>query len=55
MWRNHDHGPDRNVSETTREKIPAETLASMATMQPRLELDGCHFSHFDPWLYPEKV
>lgn len=55
VWGNHDFGLCRDVSETAREKFPAATLDYMATMEPRMELAGCHFSHVEPWLDPEKV
>ena len=55
VWGNHDHGLCRDVSEETRERFPAETLDYMATMRPRLDLGGCHFTHVEPWLDTEKI
>ena len=55
VWGNHDHGLCRDVSDHAKEKFAADALAYMATMQPRLALGGCHFSHVEPWLDPEKV
>lgn len=55
VWGNHDHGLCRDVSADAKAKFPAETLAYMATMHPRLEIEGCHFSHVEPWLNPELV
>jgi predicted phosphodiesterase len=55
VWGNHDFGLCRDVSELTRAKFPAETLDFMATMRPRLELAGCHFTHVEPWLNPESI
>jgi predicted phosphodiesterase len=55
VWGNHDHGLCRGVSDEARKKFPASALEYMATMQPRLVLGGCHFTHCEPWLDPEKV
>lgn len=55
VWGNHDYGLCREVSELARAKFPPEALAYMATMRPRLELEGCHFSHVEPWLNPERI
>lgn len=55
VWGNHDHGLCRDVSEEARKKFPTAALAYMATMRPRLELGGCHFSHIEPFLDPERV
>ncbi len=55
VWGNHDHGLCRDVSEEARKKFPASALAYMATMRPRLELGGCHFTHVEPWLNPESI
>lgn len=55
VWGNHDHGLCRDVSDDAKAKFPPETLAYMATMHPRLVIEGCHFSHVEPWLNPELV
>jgi predicted phosphodiesterase len=55
VWGNHDHGLCQNVSAEARVKFSPATLRYFATMQPRLELGGCHFSHVEPWLNPESV
>ena len=55
VWGNHDHGLCRDVSDDARAKFPADALDYMATMQPRLELGGCHFTHVEPWLNPESI
>ncbi len=55
VWGNHDHGLCRDVSADARAKFPAAALAYMATMRPRLELAGCHFTHVEPWLNPESI
>lgn len=55
VWGNHDYGLCRDLQEITQKRFPEETLAYMATMQPRLTLGGCHFTHVEPWLDTEKI
>jgi predicted phosphodiesterase len=54
VWGNHDFGLCRDVGDEVRARFPAAALAYLATMRPRLDLGGCHFSHVEPWLDPEK-
>jgi predicted phosphodiesterase len=53
VWGNHDFGLCRNVTEETRFRFLSKTCDYFATLQPRLELGGCHFSHIEPFLDPE--
>jgi predicted phosphodiesterase len=55
VWGNHDFGLCRNVKKETRANRPRRTLDYFATLQPRLELGGCHFSHVEPFLDPENL
>src|SRR5881227_3551509 len=48
VWGNHDYGLCRDVKEETRFDHLRATLDYYATLQPRLELGGCHFSHVEP-------
>jgi hypothetical protein len=50
VWGNHDFGLCFEVHERVRQNAAPEVLDYMATMQPHLELDGCRFSHVEPWL-----
>ena len=52
VWGNHDFGLCRHVKEETRFNV-RRTLDYFASLQPRLELGGCHFSHIEPFLDPE--
>jgi predicted phosphodiesterase len=54
VWGNHDYGLCREVRDEYRERFHPATLEYMATVRPRLELGGCHFSHVEPWLNPEE-
>ena len=55
VWGNHDYGLCRNVKEETRFDHLRATLDYYATLQPRLELGGSHFSHIEPFLDPERA
>src|SRR5262245_28371916 len=55
VWGNHDYGLCRNVKEEVRFRFLRRTLDYFATMQPTLELGGCHFSHIEPFLDPENT
>lgn len=53
VWGNHDFSwsvrPDPSSAGRDRDQAPR----FMATLRPRLEIDGCFFSHVEPWLDPE--
>jgi hypothetical protein len=53
VWGNHDFGLCRNVTEEIRFRFLSATCDYFASLQPRLELGGCHFSHIEPFLDPE--
>jgi predicted phosphodiesterase len=53
VWGNHDLGCCREISDRIRTRFAGPVLDYMATLQPRLEIDGCHFSHVDAFLDPE--
>jgi predicted phosphodiesterase len=53
VWGNHDIGLCREVTEETRARLDGPTVEFFATLKPRLELGGCHFSHVEPFLNPE--
>ena len=55
VWGNHDHPLCRNVTEEIRFRFLSPTCDYFATFQPRLEIGGCHFTHIEPFLDPEKV
>jgi hypothetical protein len=53
VWGNHDLGLCRDPSERTREKHAGPVLDYMSTLQPRLAVEECLFTHVDPWLDPQ--
>jgi hypothetical protein len=55
VWGNHDFGLCRAPSGLLRRRHPPALLEYLATFAPRLERDGCHFSHVEPWLDPNDM
>ncbi|HEX8200250.1 MAG TPA: metallophosphoesterase family protein [Isosphaeraceae bacterium] len=55
VWGNHDFGLCVDPSDFARGRFRPATLAYMATLRPRLELDGCLFTHVEPWLDPTDI
>lgn len=55
VWGNHDYGLCDNPSDKVRAKYPTAVTDYMTTLRPRLEVDGCFFSHVEPWLDPENI
>jgi hypothetical protein len=55
VWGNHDIGLCYEVSEQLRRQTEPWVLEYLAGMQPYLVLDGCRFSHVEPWLDARKV
>src|SRR4051812_48833299 len=56
VWGNHDFGLcSDNPTEEDRSRYSERLLDYMARLRPRLEIDGCLFTHVEPWLDPEKI
>jgi len=55
VWGNHDVGLSFDPSEKVRQRYSASVLDFMGSLQPRLEIDGCLFTHVEPWLDPHKI
>ncbi|HBI43793.1 MAG TPA: hypothetical protein DDY78_13220 [Planctomycetales bacterium] len=55
VWGNHDIGLCFDPGEAVRQRYSAAVLDFMGSLQPRLEIDGCLFTHVEPWLDPHKV
>jgi hypothetical protein len=55
VWGNHDFGLCFLPTELVRRRYSPAVLDFMATLQPRLEIDGCLFTHVEPWLDPHKI
>ncbi len=56
VWGNHDFGLCRdNPKPEDRQRYGDAVLAFMGRLRPRLEVEGCLFTHIEPWLDPEKI
>ncbi len=55
VWGNHDIGLCFDPNETVCARYSAAVLGFMGSLQPRLEIDGCLFTHVEPWLDPHKI
>jgi predicted phosphodiesterase len=55
VWGNHEFGLCCHVEESVRQRYPAAVLDLMARLQPTLEIDGCLFTHVEPWLDPYDI
>ena len=55
VWGNHDFGLCRDPHEDLRRRFSLRVMDFMAGLRPRLEVEGCLFTHVEPWLDPEKV
>ena len=50
VWGNHDFGLCQPAGTPVRKKYSPDVLRFMRTLRPRLEIDGCLFTHVEPWL-----
>lgn len=55
VWGNHDIGLCYEVPEKLRLSTSPDVLEFMSRMQSQLVVDGCRFSHVEPWLDAYKV
>jgi predicted phosphodiesterase len=56
VWGNHDFGLCRdNPRPEDRQRYGERVLDFMGRLRPRLEVEGCLFTHLEPWLDPEKI
>ena len=55
VWGNHDIGVCRNITDEHRRLFDPIVLEFMGTLQPRIEIETCHFCHVEPWLDPEDL
>jgi predicted phosphodiesterase len=53
VWGNHDFGLCRDPSPEVRELVGDRAVDFFATLQPRMEIESCLFTHVPPWLNPE--
>jgi len=55
VWGNHDLGFCLDPSEDIRRQYGEQVLEFMGSLRPRLEIEGCLFTHVEPWLDPNKI
>jgi len=55
VWGNHDCCFCIDSSEQFRQRYSPTVLDFMGSLKPRLEIDGCLFTHVEPWLDPHKI
>ncbi len=55
VWGNHDFGLCFDPHPEVRANYPVSVIDFMTSLRPRLEVDGCLFTHVEPWLNPESV
>ena len=55
VWGNHDFGLSYEPDDEIRSKYGNSVIDFMSSLQPRLEFEGCHFTHVEPWLNPEDL
>lgn len=55
VWGNHDYGlcaePDAEMLRRYGKKV----IDYLTSFRGRLDRDGCHFTHVEPWLDPENI
>lgn len=55
VWGNHDFGLAYEPTDEVRAKYAGGVLDCMTALKPRLEIEGCLFTHVEPWLNAEDV
>jgi hypothetical protein len=55
VWGNHDYGVAFNPDSRVQAKYSPSVLEFMTSLHPRLEIDGCLFTHVEPWLNAESI
>ncbi len=55
VWGNHDFGLSCDPNDNLQDKYEEATVNFMSSLHPRLELEGCLFTHVEPWLDPEDL
>lgn len=55
VWGNHDYGLCVDPPLELQRKYSPEILRFFGRLRPTLEIEGCFFSHVEPWLNPESL
>jgi hypothetical protein len=55
VWGNHDAGLCLDPKPELQQRYGPVVVDYMATLKPRLEIEGCLFQHIEPWLDPNEL
>ncbi len=55
VWGNHDFGLCGDVCADYRQRFKPQVFEFAAQLQPRMQLEDCHFTHVEPWLNTTRV
>jgi hypothetical protein len=55
VWGNHEFGLCHNAESNVGRRYSEVVVDFMASLQARLEIDGCLFTHVEPWLDPYDI
>lgn len=55
VWGNHEFGLCYNPEEAVRRKYPEPVLDFLTSFRATLEIEGCLFTHVEPWLDPYDI
>lgn len=55
VWGNHEFGLCHNPDERVRQRYPESVLDFMTSFRSSLEIEGCLFTHVEPWLDPYDI
>jgi hypothetical protein len=55
VWGNHDVGLCWDPREDVCQRYHTAVLDFMGSLQPHLAIEGCLFTHVEPWLDPHKI
>ena len=55
VWGNHDFGFCDDPESALQKGLSQATVDFLTSLRPRLEIDGSHFSHVEPWLDPNDI
>ncbi|QDU28636.1 Calcineurin-like phosphoesterase superfamily domain protein [Anatilimnocola aggregata] len=55
VWGNHDYGLCVDPPQELQRKYSRDVFEFMGKLRPSLEIEGCYFSHVEPWLNPESL
>jgi hypothetical protein len=55
VWGNHDYGLCVDPSPELQQKYSTDVFRYFGKLRPSLEIEGCYFSHVEPWLNPDSL